>query len=33
MINWPFEFEQINDIDVLNYYDILVNKKKLYSKE
>lgn len=33
MLNWPFELDQVNDIDVLNYYDILVKEKKVYTDE
>ena len=33
MINWRFTKDQINDIDVKNYYKILVEEKKVYTEE
>lgn len=32
-LNWPFNYDQINDIDVLNFYQILVKEKQIYTDE
>ncbi len=33
MLNWPFKFEEINDVDVLNHYQEYVVKKKVYTHD
>lgn len=33
MTNPILEFEDFKDVEVLNYYKILVEEKKLYTKE
>lgn len=33
MLNWPFELEEANDVDVKNYYKILVEDRHVYTKE
>lgn len=33
MLNWSFSFDEIDDVDVKNFYKILVEEKKVYTKE
>lgn len=33
MTNWKFKKEEINDVDVINYYKILVEDRKVYTEK